>query len=101
MVATGGKQKGDDIGKKLLCNITWYRYNEMSAQLLDVSLSGVGTVFCLERDVWSMFKRLEGQQQIIAPPLPPPCLGLENGEWGVGFSFCSHLCRHRGLITST
>ena len=30
--------------------------NLMSAQMLDVSLIGVGTVLCLGRDAWSMVK---------------------------------------------
>ena len=40
----------------------------MSAHILEVSLLGVGTVFRLERDAWSMVKGLpEGNQQITSP----------------------------------
>ena len=38
----------------------------MSAQMLDVSLLGVGTVLRLERDSWSIVKRLT--QATNAPP---------------------------------
>ena len=47
------KQEGDNIRKTFLCNI-WN--NVMNAQLLEVSLLGVGTVLRLERDAWSMVK---------------------------------------------
>ena len=56
MVAT----KGDAISKKylysevLVCNI-WGK-NVMSAQMLEVSLLGVGTVLRLGRDAWSTDK---------------------------------------------
>ena len=39
--------------RKLLCNI-WK--NVMSAQMLEVSLLGLGTVLRLERDAWSMVR---------------------------------------------
>ena len=49
----------------------------MSAQMLEVSLLGVGvsllgvgTVLCLERDAWSMVKRL--RQAINEYASPPP-----------------------------
>ena len=47
------KQEGDEVSKKFICNIS---ENVMSAQMLEVSLLGVGTVFHLERDAWSMVK---------------------------------------------
>ena len=47
------KQKGDKISKQFICNI-WK--NVMGAQMLEVSLLGVGTVLPLERDAWSMVK---------------------------------------------
>ena len=47
------KQKGDKISKEFPCNI-WK--NVMSAQMLEVSLLGVGTMLRLERDAWSMLK---------------------------------------------
>ena len=46
------KQQGDKRSKKNLCNI-WK--NVMSAQMLEVSPLGVGTVLCLERDALSLF----------------------------------------------
>ena len=47
------KQEGDKMSKKFPCN-TWE--NVMSAQTLEVSLLGVGTVLRLERNAWSMVK---------------------------------------------
>ena len=45
-----------------------YGRSVMSAHILEVSLLGVGTVFRLERDAWSMVKGLlEGNQQITSP----------------------------------
>ena len=43
----------------------------MSAQMLEVSLLGVGTVLRLERDDWSMVKSLR-QATHEYPPSPPP-----------------------------
>ena len=55
MVAEVGETgRGDKMSKHFLCNI--YRKNVMSAQMLGVSLSGVGTVLRLGRDAWSMVK---------------------------------------------
>ena len=45
------KQEGDKISKKI--HVT-YGKNVMSAQMLEVSLLGVGTMLRLERDAWSM-----------------------------------------------
>ena len=55
MVATGGEtaRKGGKISKKFLCTI-WKKKNIMSAQMLEVSLLGVGKVLRLERYAWSM-----------------------------------------------
>ena len=39
----------------------------MSAQLLEVSLFGVGTVLRLKRDAWSMVKGLKREQQMSTP----------------------------------
>ena len=47
------KQKGDEISKKFLLT---YGKNVMSAQMLEVSLLGVGVVLRLERDARSMIK---------------------------------------------
>ena len=47
------KQDGDRRSKPFSCNI-WKIV--MSAQMLKVSLLGVGTVLRLERDAWSMVK---------------------------------------------
>ena len=55
MVATGGEtaRKGGKISKKFLCTI-WKKKNIMSAQMLEVSLLGVGKVLRLERYACSM-----------------------------------------------
>ena len=45
----------------------------MSAQMLEVSLLGVGAVHRLERDAWSMVKRLR-QASIEYPPPPASML---------------------------
>ena len=51
------KQQGDKINKNILCNILYMEKNVMSAQMLEVSLLGVGTMLRLERDdAWSMVK---------------------------------------------
>ena len=42
----------------------------MSTELLEVSLVGVGTVLRLERDAWSMVKRLRQATNEYAPPHP-------------------------------
>ena len=47
------KQEGDKTSKKIY---VIHENNVMSAQLLEVSLLGVGTVLRLERDAWSMVK---------------------------------------------
>ena len=44
------KQDGDRISRFYVI----YGKSVMSAQMLEVSLFGVGTVLCLERDAWSM-----------------------------------------------
>ena len=44
----------------------------MSAQTLEVSSLGVGTVLRLERDAWSMVKWLRQATNKYAPPPPPP-----------------------------
>ena len=49
------KQDGDRISKQTLYGIRKER-SVMSAQILEVSLSGVGTVLRLERDAWSKVK---------------------------------------------
>ena len=45
------KQNGDRIGEQFY---VVYRKSVMSAQMLEVSLSGVATVLRLERNAWSM-----------------------------------------------
>ena len=55
-----------------------YGRSAMSAQMLEVSLLGVGTVLRLEGDAWSMVKGLRHKQQMnTLPPSPPrplsPC----------------------------
>ena len=49
------KQDGDRISKQFLCSIDYGR-SVMSAQMLEVSILGVGTVLRLERDALSMVK---------------------------------------------
>ena len=39
----------------------------VSAQMLEVSLLGVGVVLRLERDAWSMVKGLKREQQMSTP----------------------------------
>ena len=48
----------------------------MSAQMLEVSLLGLGTALRLERDAWSMVKLLLIRQATngYAPPPPGACL---------------------------
>ena len=53
MVGTGGENKGVRLAKSFY---VIYLSNVMSAQMLEVPLVGVGTVFRLERDMWSMVK---------------------------------------------
>ena len=53
MVVTDGEQEGDKISKSFYVT---YGKNVMSAQMLEVSLLGVGTMLRLERDAWSMVK---------------------------------------------
>ena len=47
------KQEGHKISKTFLVT---YGKSVMSAQMLEVSLLGVGTMLRLERDAWSMLK---------------------------------------------
>ena len=49
------KQDGDRMSKQFLCTVMYER-SVMSAQMLEVSLLGVGTVLRLEKDAWSMVK---------------------------------------------
>ena len=51
-----------------------YGNNIMSAQLLKVSLLGVGTVLRFERDAWSLVKRPRQAANGYAPPPPLACL---------------------------
>ena len=54
MVATEGKTaKKSKISERFY---VIYQQNVLSAQMLEVSLLGVGTVLRLERDAWSMVK---------------------------------------------
>ena len=50
----------------------------MNAQMLEVSLTGVGTVLRLERDAWSMVKC--PRQVTNEYVLPPPTPSLEKEE---------------------
>ena len=64
-----GKQEGDKTGKKLLRDV--FRRSVMSDQTLEVSLLGVGTVLRLDRNAWSMVKRLRQATHEYAPPPSP------------------------------
>ena len=59
-----------------LCDI--WKKNEMSAQMLEIPLLGVGTVLRLERDAWYMVvngQMTEATQQMSTPsPASPPSL---------------------------
>ena len=48
------KQKGDKISK--IGSVYYVENTVLSAQMLEVSLLGVGTVLHLERNAWSMVK---------------------------------------------
>ena len=49
--------------------------NVMSAQMMDVSTLGVGTVIRLERDAWSMVEALRQATNEYPPtPVPPDLL---------------------------
>ena len=61
------KQEGDKVRK------TFYAIhgkNVMSAQILEMSPSGLGTVVRLERDAWSMVIRLRPCMTMSTPPPP-------------------------------
>ena len=73
MVATEGETGGGYVKQKV--SVTCGK-NVMSAQMLEVSLSGVGTVLRLERDTWSMVKRLRQATNEYAPPPGPPARSL-------------------------
>ena len=54
---TAKQEEGDKIIKKFLMKHTEKQNKtNMSAQMLEVSLSGVGTVLRLGRDAWSMIE---------------------------------------------
>ena len=51
------KEQSDKISKTFFIKYTSkYRENVMSAQMLEVSLLGVGTVLCRQMDAWSTVK---------------------------------------------
>ena len=56
MATDGETGRGQDKQKHYLVLYIIYRKNVTSAQMLDVSQFGVGTVLRLERDAWSMVK---------------------------------------------
>ena len=66
------KQEGDKASKKWGGNAT-------SAQMLEVALLGVGTVLRLERNAWSMVKRLS-QSINERAALPPSTITQYIGE---------------------
>ena len=62
------KQDGNRISKQFLCSIYIYGKIVMSAQMLEVSLLGVGTVLRLGRGAWSMVQWLRQATNEYAPP---------------------------------
>ena len=69
------KQEGDKVRK------TFYAIhgkNVMSAQILEMSPSGLGTVVRLERDAWSMVIRLRPCMTMSTPPPPGPAKCLSQ-----------------------
>ena len=70
MVATDGETgRGQDM---LTIFYVIYRKSVMSAQMLEVSLLGVGTVLHLERNAWSMVKwQRHAIDEYTPPPRPP------------------------------
>ena len=49
-------------------NVIYGKKSVLSAEMLDVSLVVVGMVLRLERDAWSMVKRLRQATNEYAPP---------------------------------
>ena len=64
----------------------------MSAQMLEVSLSGVGTVPRLERDAWSMVKRVRIRQAIneFAPALMKQTISISETQGGSNQARTAH-----------
>lgn len=52
----------------------------MSIDTIQVSLLGVGSVFCLERDASPMVERPRQTANEYAPPAPPPPIGVRDAE---------------------
>ena len=69
MVADAETGRGYSIGKQVRFNIVYGR-SAISAQMLEVSLLGVGTVLRLERDAWSMVWSKDSRQATNAYPSP-------------------------------
>ena len=70
------EQEGDEVSKTFFMCICTSKYiygkTVVSAQILEVSLLGVGTVLRLERDAWQMVKRLRQATNKDAPPSLTP-----------------------------
>ena len=65
MVATKGETARDKVSQHMHMDV-----NVMSAETLDVPLTGVGTVLRLERDAWSMVtRRMPSTNEHPAHPL--------------------------------
>ena len=93
------KQEGDKISKNILLYVI-YGNNVLSAQMLEVSLFGTGTVLRLVRDARSMVMGLRQAVKAYAPPpveanqvlalgnsafsssLPPPLHFCQGSAWG-------------------
>ena len=71
MATKGETGRGQD--KQNVFDVMYGEKNAMSAQVLKVSLLGVGTVLCLERDAWSMSDDVRRKQQMTTLP---PVLGF-------------------------
>lgn len=52
------RREGDEMSKTFLCNIWKKQKKVLSSQMLEVPRLGVGTAPHLEKDAWSMVKRL-------------------------------------------
>ena len=76
----------------------------MSTSLLEVSLLGVGTVLRLERDAWSMVKRLRQATNEYAPPHVtwrlhcPVSLMIRSFLLNAGFDCKQYCCLKQMMI---
>ena len=71
-----------------------YGRGVLSTSMLEVSLLGVGTVLRLERDAWSMVKRL---RQATNEYAPPPPLSWDDSTGSLPCKLCCRNCCVRRL----